>query len=387
MSELIRWLLQLWFLVSREISGLYKNKTALAMVILLPFIQALLFSYAINKDPKNLPTALVTYDNSPFVRSMVSGLVNSEYFNLIVTKDENEAQRMITMGKINGIITIPAAFSRDFIRGDHPQILLEYDATDSGTNNIVNNFSEVIKQKTSEYLQYGLNKPPATVNKSISNVDIVAHRSFNEENQSIYNTLPGLMGTLLTMVMLLGSVTLITQSKENGSFYELNKKGYSATSIVCGKAIPLLLVGSFHLGIILTIGKLCFGIYTLKNPGLLFLATQLFMWATITFGIVISSIAKSSAQALQFGIFFQMLSMYLSGGLYSYYAQPLVLRLLGGILPLTHYLLISRGLMLKNITVDLLLPNLIPIIIFASITTLIAIYSTKRNLKNHIRSE
>lgn len=333
-------------ILRKEFIQMRRDRVTFGMMIGLPLMQLVIFGFAINSDPKHLPAVIVSADRGPLVRQLVEGMKNSLYFHFPGEfPTEAEADRMLSLGTAQFVLHIPAHFSRDMIRGDRPRLLLEADATDPvATGNAVAALRVLVGQVWDRELSGGLNylKPQAPP------VDLVVQTRYNPEALSQYNIVPGLMGVVLTMTMVLITGLAITRERERGTMETLLATPAKPIEVMIGKIVPYIFVGYLQVTLILVMSILVFHVPLEGSVLLLFGAAFFFIAANLSVGILFSTVAQNQLQAMQMATFFFLPSLLLSGFMFPFRGMPVWAQVLGSCLPLTHFLRIVRGIMLKG---------------------------------------
>lgn len=362
----------------KEFIQIRRDRITLAMMIGLPLMQLILFGYAINTNPRHLPTAVVTGDHSAFTRQYINGLVNTKYFEITHYPETiEEAEDLMAQGKILFIIKIPPDFTRRLIRNLRPQLLLEADATDSVA--IANAmaavpvmtqaiFDPIIKGNL-QYLKF-----PETP------IDLVVHQRYNPEQITAYNIVPGLLGVVLTLTMVIITSMAMTRERERGTMENLLATPVKPLEVMIGKLIPYVLVGYVQVTLILLAARFLFHVPFEGSVILLVLCLLPFIAANLSVGLMFSSVADNQLQASQYAIFFFLPSILLSGFMFPFYGMPLWAEYVGSLLPLTYFLRIVRGIMLKGNTFIQIFPNLWPIFVFIVIALVIGVTRYRRTL-------
>ncbi len=332
-------------IVGKEFIQLKRDRLTFAMIVGIPVVQLVLFGFAINSDPKRLPTALLVADHSEFSRSILAGLQNSSYFEFIgEAKDENDADRMLAVGEAQFVVTIPADFSRRLVRGERPAMLIEADATDpTATGNAIS----AVTQLAQTVLSHDLTGSLAPLAATPAAFSVVVHPRYNPEAITQYNIVPGLMGVILTMTMVMMTGLAITRERERGTMENLLATPATVLEVMTGKIVPYILIGLLQVTIVLVLARLLFGVPIQGNVGVLYLAVLLFIAANLMLGLTISSVAGNQLQAMQMTFFFFLPSMLLSGFMFPFRGMPGWAQVIGEALPLTHFLRIVRGVLLK----------------------------------------
>lgn len=340
--SLSRWL----GIVAKEFIQLRRDRLTFGMIVGIPVVQLVLFGYAINSDPKHLPTAVLAAERSEFTRSILSGLKNSEYFSFVgEARDEVEADRLLATGKVQFVVTIPEGFTRALVRGERPALLLEADATDpSATSNALG----AINQLAQTALVHDLVGPLAPLAGNAGAFEVRVHPRYNPEAITQYNIVPGLMGVILTMTMVLMTGLAITRETERGTMENLLATPATALEVMTGKIVPYVMIGLVQVTLILALARWLFGVPMVGNIGVLYLAVLLFIAANLALGLTFSALAQNQLQAMQMTFFFFLPSMLLSGFMFPFRGMPGWAQGVGEVLPLTHFLRIVRGVLLKG---------------------------------------
>ncbi|MBA3603358.1 MAG: ABC transporter permease [Parachlamydiaceae bacterium] len=361
-----------WGILVKEFIQLKRDRLTFAMIVGLPIIQLLLFGYAINTDPKQLPTAIVSGDSSTFTRSFLSAMKYSNYFHFEENyRDEASALRALKKGDIQFIVSIPADFTRKLLREEHPKILVEADATDpiaigNATAALGNIVSAVIYRDFKGPLQ-------SLITQKSAPYQVVTHKMFNPENITSYNIVPGLMGTILTMTLVMMTAVAITRERERGTMENLLSMPVKSLEVITGKIIPYVVIGLIQATLILIAARLLFNVPFLGNLGLLYAVILLFITGNLMLGITLSSFARSQMQAIQMAVFIQLPSILLSGFMFPFRGMPDWAQFLGNLLPLTYFMRIARGILLKgNGFVDSW-PNIWPLLVFSIVMMIIGV--------------
>jgi ABC-2 type transport system permease protein len=348
------------------------------MIIGIPVLQLILFGYAINADPKRLPTAVLSADASPYSRSLVAAMQTSGYFRIDAqVADEDELEKLMARGDVTFAVTIPENFGRKLVRGERPVLLVEADATDPGA---VGNAIAALAQLSFSALQRDLQGPLAELNPVLPPVEVRVHRRYNPEAVTSYNIVPGLIGTILTMTMVLMTGLAMTRERERGTFENLLSTPALPIEVMTGKIVPYILIGLIQVTLIIIAALALFQVPMQGNPLLLYLVVFLFIAANLTLGITFSSLARNQLQAMQMTFFFFLPSILLSGFMFPFRGMPEWAQWIGSLLPLTHFLVLVRGIMLKGNGLADLVPQIWPILLFMLVVIAIGLRFYKRTL-------
>jgi len=335
-------------MVVKEFIQLGRDRVSFAMIVMIPVIQLLLFGYAINTTPRNLPTAVLLQEDSDLARSILKALENTSYFRFTrEVHDVAEFDDLLTSGKVLFGVEIPRGFERAVRRGDHPALLIAADATDPvAAGSALSTLGVVVQTALAHDLFTG--DPPSLP------FEIRAHARYNPAASSRLNIVPGLVGTILTMTMLIFTALSVTREIERGTMENLLSMPITPVEVMLGKIVPYVLVGFIQAILIIGIGVLLFGVPVRGSLVLLALLSTLFITTNLSIGYTFSTIAQNQLQAMQMSIMFFLPSILLSGFMFPFMGMPVWAQYIGEGLPLTHYLRIVRAIMLKGAA----LPNL-----------------------------
>jgi ABC-2 type transport system permease protein len=365
-------------IIVKEFIQLRRDRLTFGMIIGIPVLQLVLFGYAINADPKQLPTAVLAADAGPHSRSLLAAMQTSGYFRIEQgVTSEAELDELLARGEVQFAITIPENFGRKLVRGERPALLIEADASDpAATGNAIAALSQIAFSS----LQRDLSGPLADLKPVAPPVEMRVHRRYNPEGVTAYNIVPGLVGTILTMTMVLMTGLAMTRERERGTFENLLATPALPIEVMTGKIVPYILIGLIQVTLIIGAALLLFEVPMHGNALLLYFVVLIFIAANLTLGITFSSIARNQLQAMQMTFFFFLPSILLSGFMFPFRGMPEWAQWLGSLLPLTHFLLLVRGIMLKGNTFFDLWPQIWPILLFMLIVIAIGLRFYKRTL-------
>lgn len=365
-------------MVGKEFVQMRRDRVTFAIMIGIPILQMVLFGFAINSDPKHLPTAIVTADYGVFGRTVLAAMWNSDYFRIVATPaDEVEANRLLEEGDVQFVLNIPEQFSRRLIRGEHPNLLLTADATDpAATSNALAAFRLVAEGA----LARDLSGPLRHLRRGPPPLEVILHPRFNPEAIARYNIVPGLMGVVLTMTMVIITALAVTRERERGTMENLLSTPVRPMEVMIGKLIPYIIVGYIQLSVILLVGRYLFRVPMVGNMSMLLAVSLLFIAANLGVGLTFSTLARNQLQAVQMAFFFFLPSILLSGFMFPFRGMPVWAQRVGEILPLTHYLRIVRGILLKGNNFEQIVPNLWPIALFLLVSLTVGLKRFRRTL-------
>jgi ABC-2 type transport system permease protein len=363
-----------WAVLVKEFIQLKRDRVSFAMIIMIPLIQLLLFGYAINTNPRHLPTAVLLQENSDLGRSILAALKNTDYFNVIERPStEAELDAMLASGKILFGIEIPRNFERSVRRGDKPAMLIVADATDPvAASAAVSALGQVVQMALTH--DRGLPAPSTPL------FEIRTHQRYNPAGLTQLNIVPGLVGTILTMTMLIFTALSVTREIERGTMENLLSMPITPVEIMLGKIIPYIIVGFLQAAIIISIGVLLFGVPILGNLFVLAGLSALFIATNLSIGYTFSTVAQNQLQAMQMSIMFFLPNILLSGFLFPFAGMPVWARWVGEALPLTHYLRIVRAVMLKGSSLSDLHYDAAALLVLMLVAMTIAVTRFRRTL-------
>ncbi len=335
-----------WAIVVKEFVQMRRDRLTFGMMIGIPLVQLILFGLVINSDPKHLPTAVVLADRGMQGRTLLYAIQNSGYFELVRLVDtEAEGRDLLARGEVQFVVNIPVGFTRDLLRGDRPALLVEADATDPGaTSNAIGSLHVLLTTA----LMNDLKGPLAFLAGSDPPIDLRIHAKYNPEAITQYNIVPGLMGVVLTMTMVVITGLAITRERERGTMENLLSMPTRPLEVMVGKIVPYILVGYIQLSLILLASRTLFHVPMIGSLSLLLVVSLLFIAANLAVGLTFSTVAQNQLQAMQMSFFFFLPSLLLSGFMFPFRGMPAWAQVLGEVFPLTHYLRIVRGILLKG---------------------------------------
>jgi ABC-2 type transport system permease protein len=372
--SLSRWL----GIIVKEFIQLKRDRLTFGMIIGIPILQLILFGFAINSDPKHLPTAIFSQDNSAYSRTLSAALQNSGYFRITEQIDSRRrADEMLSLGDVQFVVTIPGGFERALLRGERPVLLVEADATDpAATGNAISALKQIAQSALNRDLQGVLMELAATPPP----VDLRVHRRYNPEGITAYNIVPGLLGVILTMTMVLMTGLAMTRERERGTFENLLATPALPIEVMTGKIVPYIMIGLIQVAIVLLAARYIFEVPMQGSLLLLFGVVLIFIAANLTLGITFSALARNQLQAMQMTFFFFLPSILLSGFMFPFRGMPDWAQWIGNVLPLTHFLHLARGILLKGNNVHELWPQIWPILLFMSAVLALGLIVYRRTL-------
>jgi ABC-2 type transport system permease protein len=333
-----------WAMLIKEFIQLKRDRVSFAMIIMIPLIQLMLFGYAINSNPRHLPTAVLLQEQTDLSRSILKALQNTDYFKIThQVRDEAEFDRLLASGTVLFAIEIPANFERSLRRGDRPAILVAADATDPvAAGSALGALNGVV--------QTALQHDRAIPDGGTLPFEIRSHARYNPAGDTSLNIVPGLVGTILTMTMLIFTALSVTREIERGTMESLLSMPITPIEIMLGKIVPYIIVGFIQAALIIGMGIGLFGVPLLGSLLLLAALSTLFITTNLSVGYTFSTLAQNQLQAMQMSMMFFLPNILLSGFMFPFAGMPVWAQWIGEALPLTHYLRIVRAIMLKGAT-------------------------------------
>jgi ABC-2 type transport system permease protein len=337
-------------MLAKEFVQMRRDRITFAMMLAVPILQLLLFGYAINNDPKGLPAAVLALGQDRYTRSVVAALQVSGYYRFgRQPESAAEAESLMARGAISFLVTIPSDFGARVERGDEPRILVEADATDPAASSGAVSALQTIAGRA---LTRALGNEEAVREQSQSALSFIVHRRYNPEGITQYNIVPGLLGVILQMTMVMMTAMALTREIERGTMENLLAMPATPAEIMLGKVLPYLAVGSVQMVVVLSAAKLLFGVPFLGSLSLLLTCVLIFVLALVLLGYTISTMAQTQLQAMQLTFFFFLPSLLLSGFMFPFAGMPGWAQAIGELFPLTHFLRGIRAIMLKGAGLD-----------------------------------
>lgn len=365
-------------MVRKEFIQLRRDRPTAGMIFGIPIMQLFLFGFVINSDPRHLPTAILDFDGGPHARTIVAALRNTHYYDVTaIIHDETAARNLLARGQVQFVVDIPANFSRDLERGDRPSLLVEADAADPMA---AQSGLSALAGAVQTALLADLKGSLSTLVPAPDPVDIRIHALYNPERISSHNIVPGLMGVVLTLTLVIITALAITRERERGTMENLLATPLRPTEVLLGKIALYIVIGYIQISIILVAARFVFGVPIHGNLLLLLLGSLFFITANLSMGITFSTLAKNQLQAMQMAIFVFLPSMLLSGFMFPFRGMPAWAQVLGEILPITHFLRIARGVMLKGIGFTELGLEIWPMALFTAVVMTIGIKRYRQTL-------
>jgi len=379
----------------KELRQLQRDRLTLGMIVGIPTLQLVLFGYAINLDVRHVPTAVIDRANSSLSRKLIGEFEETQTFAIeqFITS-EAAAIRLLEGGRIGAVIVIPSDFDRRLYRGRGALISIMADASDPTVASAVTLAGQGFARALALRMQ------PATAGRAAlrpapddharfgATSDLVRPEPVQVEVLPFYNPerrtpvfiVPGLVGVILTMTMMLMTALAVVRERERGTFEFLIATPVRRSEVMVGKILPYLVVGHIQVGLVLGLGVLLFDVPIRGSLLDLGVGALPFLASMLAMGLVISAASRNQFQAMQMSFFFFLPSMLLSGFMFPFEAMPVAARWIGELLPLTHFLRIVRGVVLKGATIDVLWTDVVAIAVFFTVALIVATATFRKRL-------
>ncbi len=362
----------------KEFIQMRRDRITFAMMIGVPIMQLLLFGYAINSDPKHLPTLVEMADSSPVARAVLSGMANSQYFDFKgVITGASEGNLALRNGQANFVVVIPPDFERDIVRGLQPEILLAADASDptaaAGAVGAINGIVQTAIRET-------LTGPLRATTAAPAPFSVVVHRQFNPEGSTSLNIVPGLLAIILSMTMVMITAVAIVKEDEKGTMEMLISTPVRPVEVMLGKILPYVFVGYVQTGVFLVAAQLMFAVPFYGSALAFFLGFNLYLVANLALGFLISTVARSQMQAMQLSFFTLLPTILLSGFMFPFAGMPGWAQAIGTAIPATHFLRLVRKVMLKGAQISDIGGDMGAIAIIMAVIVIIALLRYRQTL-------
>lgn len=366
---------RLWAVILKEFKQMSRDSVTFGMMIGIPLIQLILFGFAIDLNPRHMPTVAVMQQPDPITQDILQRMEQSRYFVLQKPLSSlAQAKQMLKTNQVKFVVYFPPKFYRDVVRGLKPKILLLADGSDPiASGRALSVFHEI------SYL-VGANRLPFDSKTDPRIYQPMVLSAFNPSINTAFHIVPALMGVVLTMTMVIITALAITREFEHGTMEMLLSTPLQPLELMIGKIVPYILVGYVQVGLILILGKLLFSIHIQGSLLLLLIVCLPFISANLAMGLTFSTLAKNQLQAMQSATFFFLPSILLSGFMFPFQGMPLWAQYLGNCLPLTHFLIIVRGIIMRGNGWREIYPELIYILAFMLVVMMIALKRYRNTL-------
>jgi ABC-2 type transport system permease protein len=367
-----------WAVVLKEFTQLRRDRLTFAMIVGIPIMQMALFGFAINTIPRHLDTGIISADDSDVTRDFIESMQNSSYFKIVERLPNEEAGReALAQGKLLFVVNIPSGFTRQVLRRERPSILIEADATDPTTTGSA---LAAVNGITQGVIQRELTGPLANLQGGAAPFDVSVHPLYNPDEITQYNVVPGLMGMVLTLTMVMMTGLAVTRERERGTMENLLAMPSTPLEVMTGKLVPYIGIGLLQASIILAAARYVFFVPFFGNVFAVYLSALLFIAANLTVGITFSSLARNQLQAVQLAIFYFLPNIILSGFMFPFKGMPGWAQAIGNLLPLTYFNRLVRGILLKGNGWADSWPSVWPMMVFTVVVIGVAVATYRRTL-------
>ncbi len=364
--------------LTKEFIQMRRDRMTFAMMIAIPIMQLMLFGFAINSDPRHMPTLVEVHDSGPFTRAFLAAMQTSTYFDFQGTVDNGrEADRVLITGGASFVVTIPENFERDVIRGARPAILVDADASDPSTSGAAVSALTQIAQNSIATLSTG---PLAYLAPQPDAFDVVPHRRYNPAGKTSFNIVPGLLAVIISMTMVMITAMAIVRESERGTMETLLATPVRAPEVMLGKITPYVLVGYVQTCVFLILAFWVFSVPFVGPVVPFLIGLNVFIVVNLALGFLFSTVAHNQMQAMQMSFFYLLPSILLSGFMFPFAAMPGWAQALGHIIPSTHFIRITRKVMLKGADLSDIVPDLRALLVILMVITLLAMLRYRRTL-------
>ena len=342
---------RIFAIVVKELRQLSRDRMTFGMIVMIPLVQLMLFGYAINTDARHLPAGLVNLSDSAYSRSLVQAVEATQVVDFKQRYlSAAEAEAAITRGEVKAVLYLPADLDERLVR--HPsfagqQYLAQPYLSQPVGQWLVDGSDTVVASTIRSLRQMPLDEVAGRAQKTVMpSFEVVQY--FNPEQRSVVNIVPGLLGVILTMTMVMFTSAAIVREREQGNMEFLITTPVRPLELMLGKIVPYVIVGFVQVTIILSAGHLLFDVPIRGGLDSIALAAMLFICASLTLGLVISTIAKTQLQSMQMTVFILLPSILLSGFMFPYEAMPIAAQWIAEALPATHFMRMSRAIVLRD---------------------------------------
>jgi ABC-2 type transport system permease protein len=365
-------------IIVKEALQLRRDRLTFAMMFGVPIMQLLLFGYAIDTDPHNLPTAVISADDSQITRTVLSALASTGYMRFTHRPaSEAEANALLQEGKVQFVVTIPSDFTRRLVRGERAQINIDADATDPLA---AGNPLAAAQPAIDQALQRDLVGPLAGLSIRPDAVDLVIQRRYNPEAKARLNVVPGLLAVILTLTMVMMTALAVTRERERGTMENLLAMPVRPIEVMIGKILPYVAIGAVQVTVFLLLARFLFDVRTEGSLALLSVGTMLFITVNLALGFTISTVTQNQLQAMQASVFVFLPSILLSGFMFPFRGMPGWAQFLGEGIPATHFIRIVRGVILKGADLSTISAELIALLAILLLVSTLAISRYRETL-------
>ncbi|MGA0565477.1 ABC transporter permease [Ancylobacter sp. VNQ12] len=370
-------------MMRKEFLQLLRDRVSFATMIMIPLTQLILFGYAINTTPRHLPTAVLAYENTSLTRSILAAIENTKYFSITHhPASATEAEHLMRAGDVLFVVEIPAGFERAMRRGESPAMLVAADATDPVASGSALATLRSLVDAAVKRERFAVEGGPRGSGQEAAPppFEIITHARYNPAAVTQLNIVPGLLGTILTMTMLIFTALSVTREIERGTMETLLAMPIRPVEVMLGKIAPYVLVGAGQAAMIIIAGIFLFQVPVVGSLGLLTALTTLFIVTNLSIGYTFSTLAQNQLQAVQMTFMYFLPNILLSGFMFPFDGMPRWAQWVSETLPLTHYLRMVRGILLKGAGVHDLANDIVALAAIMLVAMLIAVKRFRQTL-------
>jgi ABC-2 type transport system permease protein len=362
----------------KEFVQMRRDKLTFGMMIGIPIFQLIIFGFAINSDPHNLPTLIEMNDEGPVARAVLSGMETSDYFQFIgVVTGAVEGDKALRDGSANFVVVIPPDFERDILRGLSPDILIAADASDpSAVGTAVGALNGIVNTAIAQTLT----GPLARVAGRPGPFSVVVHKQFNPEGKTSTNIVPGLLAVILAMTMVLITAVAIVRETEQGTMETLIATPVQPLEVMLGKILPYVLVGYVQTGVFLVAAEVLFNVPFTGSPVAFFVGFNIYVVVNLAIGFLISTLVRTQMQAMQASFMLLLPTILLSGFMFPFAGMPSWAQAIGTVIPATHFLRLVRKVMLKSAEMTDVLGDIRAMIVIGLVIVLVSLLRYRQTL-------
>jgi ABC-2 type transport system permease protein len=362
----------------KELVQMRRDQMTFSILLIMPIMQLLLFGYAINTDPRHMPAVIEAREDGPMTRALLASMKASTYFDIVkVVTNAGEGDALLEAGEATFLVVVPEGFERRLVRGERPQLLIAADASDPvAAAGAVGALPRIVETAFAPFLEGTLSGlaagPPP--------YEVIAHKRYNPAGITAFNIVPGLLGIILTMTLVMITSIALTRELERGTMETLLATPVKPSEVMIGKTTPYIFIGAIQTALVLVLASLLFGIPVTGSLSALLAGISVFVLANLMLGYLISTVAKTQMQAMQMTFFIFLPSMLLSGFMFPFAAMPVWAQSIGEGLPLTHFLRIVRETILKQGDFTSIANDMWPLAIILVALTTLALLRFRRTL-------
>ncbi len=366
----------------KEFIEITRDKISVFMLVAIPVINLFIMGYSINMDPRRVSTALVDYDKSSFGRTLSAGMVNTGYFSLHPVDKENDAEKMFMQGKVQFLVIIPTNFSRDLLAEKKPDLFIQVDATDpASTANAI----QALQTLLNTVFENDIKNINGFSKYNISMINPIIHKLYNPESISRFNIVPGLIGVILSIILTLTTCLSIIRERENGTMIHIINSATASVDIILGKITPYFFIGLLQGLLIIGLAVGIMDVPLLGSLVSLLVLISIFILLCLATGVLFSVITSSQLQAMQLSSFYFLLSNMLSGFISPFHGMPEWSQTLGSFLPLTYFLRLARGVMLKGYSLSAMSNDFTALLLMTCVLCIGSYWLFDQAIKNNLR--